>query len=186
MQPAGLFESQMAMYTSFHRDARNRATHFIGVPAIIVSLMVVLALARFRLGGLDVSWAIVVTVAVFGLWLMLDVAIGAAMAMFLVPSLVFGEWLAASYTAATAWWAFAILFVGGWAFQLWGHVYEGRRPALVSNLFQALIGPMFLMAEIFFALGWRRRLHDRVEAVISERYPDYAAAEGPRAEPAAE
>jgi len=27
---------------------------------------------------------------------------------------------------------------------------------LVDNLFQALVGPMFLMAEIFTALGWRK------------------------------
>ena len=38
------FIAQMAMYTSYHRDARNRATHFVGVPLIIVSLMVVLSL----------------------------------------------------------------------------------------------------------------------------------------------
>ena len=36
-QRAGLFESQMAMYTSYHRDSRNRATHFIGIPAIIAN-----------------------------------------------------------------------------------------------------------------------------------------------------
>ena len=174
-KPASLFESQMAMYTSFHRDARNRATHFVGIPAIIVSLMVVLALARFPLGDLELSWAIVVTVAVFILWVAMDVAIGVAMAVFLVPSLLFGEWLAANYAASTVWWTFGVLFVGGWAFQLWGHVYEGRRPALLSNLFQALIGPMFLMAEIFFAVGWKRALHERVEAVVSERHPQYAA-----------
>ncbi len=72
------------------------------------------------------------------------------------------------------WIVFAVLFVGGWALQLWGHVYEGRRPALLSNLFQALIGPMFLVAEMFFALGLRRDLKDRVEQVIAESYPQYA------------
>ena len=169
-----LFERQMAIYTSYHRDRRNRATHFVGIPAIIVSLMVALALARFSLGGTELSWAIVVTVAVLVLWMVLDAAIGLAMAIFLLLGLVFGEWLATSYSAATVWWVFAGLFLGGWALQLCGHVCEGRRPALVSNLFQALIGPMFLMAEVFFALGWRRGLHDRVEAVISEHYPEYA------------
>ena len=171
---SSLFERQMAMYTSYHRDRRNRATHFVGIPAIIVSLMVVLALARFSLGSAELSWAIVVTAVVLVLWVVLDVAVGLAMAIFLLLALVFGEWLATSYSATTVWWVFAGLFAGGWAFQLWGHVYEGRRPALASNLFQALIGPMFLMAEVFFALGWRRGLHDRVEAVISEHYPEYA------------
>ena len=68
----------------------------------------------------------------------------------------------------------AALFVGGWALQLLGHVYEGRRPAFLSNLFQALIGPMFLVAEIFFALGWRPGLRERVEALVGERYPQFA------------
>ena len=28
-------EQQMAFYTAYHRDARNKATHFIGVPMIV-------------------------------------------------------------------------------------------------------------------------------------------------------
>ena len=34
-----------------------------------------------------------------------------------------------------------------------GHVFEGRRPALSDNLFQIFIAPVFLVAEVFFALG---------------------------------
>ena len=54
---------------------------------------------------------------------------------------------ARSYGGATTWIVFAIFFVGGWVFQL-GHAWEGRRPALADNLFQAFIGPMFIMAEV--------------------------------------
>ena len=46
-----------------------------------------LALARFSVGGVELSWAVVVTAAVFLLWLVLDLAIGVAMALFLVPAL---------------------------------------------------------------------------------------------------
>ena len=31
---------QLATDSSYHRDARNRATHFIGIPAIVVSILV--------------------------------------------------------------------------------------------------------------------------------------------------
>ena len=171
---ATLFERQMAMYTTFHRDHRNRLTHFFGIPAIIVSLMVVLALARLGAGGAGVSLAVVVGVAAWGLWIVLDRPIGLAMGVFMIPSLALAEWIAATQTPATAWIVFAALFVGGWALQLWGHGYEGRRPALMSNLFQALIGPMFLVAEIFFAMGLRQDLKDRVEALIRETYPRFA------------
>jgi len=33
----------MSSYAAYHRDARNRATHFIGVPAIMLSLFIPLA-----------------------------------------------------------------------------------------------------------------------------------------------
>jgi len=77
----------------------------------------------------------------------------------LAPMWYFGERIAAM-GMAIGWTVFALAFVGGWAFQLVGHVFEGKRPALVDNLFQALIGPMFLMAEVFVWLGLRR--HDTV------------------------
>lgn len=171
---ATLFERQMAMYTTYHRDHRNRLTHFFGIPAIIVSLLVALALARFGLGGVSLSMGLVVGAAAWALWIALDRSIGLAMGLFMIPSMALAEWIAATQTTTTAWIIFAVLFVGGWALQLWGHVYEGRRPALLSNLFQALIGPMFLVAEVFFMLGWRRDLKERVEQVIRETYPEFA------------
>jgi uncharacterized membrane protein YGL010W len=170
---ATLFERQMAMYTTFHRDHRNRLTHFFGIPAIIVSLMVALALVRLGPGP-AISLAGIVAVAAWALWIVLDLRIGLTMGMFMIPSLALAEWIVATNTVATVWIVFAVLFVGGWALQLWGHVYEGRRPALMSNLFQALIGPMFLVAEIFFAMGLRQDLKDRVEQVIRETWPQYA------------
>ena len=171
---ATLFERQMAMYTTYHRDHRNRLTHFFGIPAIILSLLVVLALVRFDLGSVVLSLGLVVAAAAWTLWIALDRPIGLAMALFMVPATALAEWIVATQSVAAAWTVFAVLFVGGWALQLWGHVYEGRRPALMSNLFQALIGPMFLAAEVFFALGLRRGLKERVEQVIAETYPQYA------------
>ena len=168
-----LFERQMAMYTTYHRDHRNRLTHFFGIPAIIVSLLVVLALVRLGPGS-TISLAGLVAVAAWVLWIVLDRPIGLAMGLFMIPSLALAEWIAATQATAIAWTVFAVLFVGGWVLQLWGHAYEGRRPALLSNLFQALIGPMFLMAEIFFALGLHGDLKHRVEQVIRETYPEFA------------
>lgn len=174
MTPSGLFESQMAMYTTYHRDLRNRATHFVGIPAIVVSILVVLALYRVSFAGFEVSFAVIVALSVLVLWVTLDRAIGLAMALFLVPCLLLAEWLALNARETTVWSVFAVFFVGGWLLQLLGHVYEGRRPAMISNLFQALIGPMFLVAEVFFALGWKQGLKFRIDEILADRYPEYA------------
>jgi uncharacterized membrane protein YGL010W len=97
-------------------------------------------------------------------WIALDVGIGLAMGVLMVPMWLAAEWLARQLGVEGTWIAFAVLFVGGWILQFLGHHYEGRRPALLDNLFQAFIGPMFLVAEIFVALGWRRDLHDAMAA----------------------
>lgn len=57
----------------------------------------------------------------------------------------------------------AMTFALGWALQLLGHRLEGNRPALLSNLAQTLSAPIFLVAELGFALGCRRQLQLEVE-----------------------
>ena len=63
-------------------------------------------------------------------------------------------------SAQAVWIAFIALFVGGWVLQFLGHHYEGKRPALIDNIFQAFIGPMFLVAEAMVVMGQRRDLAD--------------------------
>ena len=50
------------------------------------------------------------------------------------------------------------MFVVGWVLQFVGHHYEGKRPALIDNIFQAFIGPMFLVAETLVMMGQRTDL----------------------------
>ena len=156
---ASLFERQLATYASYHRDERNRATHFIGIPAIVFAILVPLALARS--GGISAAM-VVAAIALIG-WIALDRVIGLAMVVAMVPMLIVAEWIARTYGSATAWIVFAVFFVGGWVFQLVGHVWEGRRPALADNLFQAFIGPMFIMAEVLMALGLKQELKATIE-----------------------
>jgi uncharacterized membrane protein YGL010W len=155
-------EEQMAFYAAYHQDARNKATHFVGVPAIMLSLFVPLAWLRADLGGIVVTAAMVFAAIVLVYYLLLDVPLG--LAMLVVTGVL--VWIADSIAArgaAPGWTWFAVLFVGGWILQLVGHVFEGRKPALTDNLFQIFVAPIFLAAEVFFALGYKRGLHDRVQ-----------------------
>jgi len=156
-------EDQMAFYAAYHQDARNKLTHFIGVPAIVLGVMVALAWLRGDAGGTTVSGAMVITAVILVYYLVLDIPLGIAMAV------VFGALLYVAEVIATlplkesiAW--FLLLFAGGWVVQLIGHVFEGRKPALADNLFQIFVAPIFLCAEVFFALGYKPRLHAAVQA----------------------
>ena len=163
-----LFRQQLAIYARYHRDARNRATHFIGIPAIIFSLLVPLALLRFSLFGMEVSAAWIVALLALAGWIVLDAVVGLGLAVMIVPMVMVADWLASGLGPVGAWSVFALFFVGGWVFQLIGHVFEGRRPALVDNLFQAFIGPMFIMAEVLIALGLKPELKAVVDAGSTE------------------
>jgi uncharacterized membrane protein YGL010W len=157
-------EEQMSFYAAYHQDARNRATHFIGVPAIILSLFIPLAWIRFDAGGLTITAAMVFAAVVVLYYFFLDVPL--ALAMLVVTGvLVWAGQQIAQLGTMQGWIWFAILFVGGWILQLVGHVFEGRKPALTDNLFQIFVAPIFLAAEVFFALGYKPRLH----AAMQER-----------------
>ena len=168
-----LFRSQLASYASVHRDWRNKATHFVGIPVIVFSLLLILSLWRFEVG--DTRWTLSLAigiVAVLG-WMALDLGIGIAMAVIMAVAWYAAEALAGALGSAQAVWiAFIVLFVGGWVLQFLGHHYEGKRPALIDNIFQAFIGPMFLVAETMVILGQRRDLAplmDQAHAGVTSR-----------------
>jgi uncharacterized membrane protein YGL010W len=155
-------EDQMSVYAAYHQDGRNKATHFIGVPAIILSLMIPLAWVRIDAGGVPLTGAIVITAMLLIYYLVLDLLLGLAMVVVMGVLAWIGHQIAAQ-GALQGWVWFAILFVGGWILQLVGHVFEGRKPALADNLFQIFVAPIFLAAEVFFALGYKPKLHQDVQ-----------------------
>ncbi len=56
-----------------------------------------------------------------------------------------------------------------WIAQFIGHgAFEGRAPALLDRLLQALfLAPMFVWFEILFVLGYRPELQARVDKQVS-------------------
>jgi uncharacterized membrane protein YGL010W len=172
-------EDQMSTYAAYHQDARNKATHFVGVPTIVFAIMIALGWLRVDLGGFSLSAALVVSALLLAYYLVLDIPLGLAMGVVFGAMLWAAEAIARGpFMTGLAW--FLVMFVGGWALQLWGHVYEGRKPALVDNLFQIFVAPIFLAAELFFALGYKPALH----AAVQKRALEMRAAAGVGGQPA--
>lgn len=155
-------EQQMSFYAAYHQDMRNKLSHFIGVPAIILGVMVLLGWARIDAGGTQISAAMLVTAVLLAYYLRLDLPLGFAMCLVFGGLMYAAEIIVAlPLKEGLAW--FFLLFAGGWVIQLVGHLYEGRKPALVDNIFQIFVAPIFLCAEIFFALGYKPALHAAVQ-----------------------
>ena len=158
----------LASYAGYHRDARNRRTHYVGVPLISYAVLAALALLGWRLFGTRVPLDRVAVAALAVFYLALDVRLGLLLTGMLAALAAAGEWtvlLGPHVTLGAA----AAAFVVGWALQLLGHHLEGNRPALLDNLLQILIAPIYLTAELAFALGWRRQLQASLRHIGAAR-----------------
>jgi uncharacterized membrane protein YGL010W len=72
-------EDQMSFYAAYHQDGRNKATHFIGVPAIMLSLFIPMAWLRVEVGGVTLTAAMLFAAVVLVYYFLLDVPLALAM-----------------------------------------------------------------------------------------------------------
>jgi uncharacterized membrane protein YGL010W len=156
-------DQQMAVYAAYHRNRWNRLTHFVGVPAIVFAILIPM---RWVPLGEGLTLAHVFLAAALAYYFLLDVPLAIATGI-ATCALYFAAKLVAGAGVTSGWIWSGSFFVGGWVFQLVGHVFEGRKPALADNLFQIFIAPIFLVAELFFALGLKRDVREKVEARLA-------------------
>jgi uncharacterized membrane protein YGL010W len=128
-------------YGEFHRNPANKAIHWVCVPLIVWSL----------LGALWTASSIAAYVAIgaamlFYLWLSLPLALGmlSVIALMVWPLTLLGSGrLILSI----------VVFVAAWIGQFIGHILEGRKPAFLEDVRSLLIGPVWLLAELYRRLG---------------------------------
>ena len=150
-------------YARYHRDQRNILSHFVGVPLIVFGLGVLLSRPAFGLGGwaLSPAWLVFAASAAWYLTrgsFVLGVAVTASVGALLLASHQI------AYMSLSAWLGWGVgTFAFGWLVQFVGHWYEGRKPAFADDLTGLLVGPMFVVAEALFMLGWNKPLLAEIE-----------------------
>jgi uncharacterized membrane protein YGL010W len=159
----------MAQYAAFHRDRRNIATHFVGIPLIVFGVVALLARPAFAVPGLG-GWHVTpsaIAWALSSLWYLTRGNLALGLATSLVNLLLVAAALPLGLLDTPAWlgWSLGAFFVG-WLIQFIGHYYEGRKPAFLDDMRGLLVGPMFVVAEALFALGWGRKLLAEIEARV--------------------
>ncbi|SCW99516.1 MULTISPECIES: DUF962 domain-containing protein [unclassified Pseudomonas] len=152
----------LSQYAAYHRDPRNIASHFIGIPLIFVAVAVLLSRPGWPVGTVLVSPALLAAVASAWFYLRLELRLGALMTVLLGLAVWLGQVLAAQST--WVWLGSGLgMFVVGWAIQFVGHSYEGRKPAFVDDLTGLIVGPLFVVVEAGFLLGLRGELKRAIE-----------------------
>lgn len=100
---------------------------------------------------------------------MLEPVAGALFAPILLGGTALSNYLTSTYGVTAAFWS-AGLHALAWGVQIMGHaVFEGRHPAFVDNILQALfLAPLFVWLEVLFMLGYRPELKARIDKGVKE------------------
>ena len=143
----------LSQYAAYHRDPHNIATHFVGIPLIVIAVATLLSRPQW----MGISPAVLVMLASAVFYLRLELRLGLLMTLLLALTVWLGHALAGLGTAAWLGWGIG-LFVVGWVFQFVGHYYEGRKPAFIDDVTGLIVGPLFVVVVLGFLLGWREDL----------------------------
>ena len=154
---------QLSNYADYHRDPRNILTHYIGVPMIMFAVVILLARLQWGVAaGVPITLALLAGVAAAIYYWRLDMRYGLLMSVVIAAMLALATPIADQSTAIWLAWGLG-LFGVGWVIQFIGHYYEGRKPAFFDDVMGLLIGPLFVAAELGFAMGLRKEVQAQIE-----------------------
>lgn len=145
---------QLFTYKQQHTNKMNRMTHYVGIPAIIFSLLMLLSWASIDIATrwqISFSWLFLFATLIYYFSLNVRLAICATIVM--IPITALAILIARPAPTHLSFALFLILFIGGWILQFVGHFFEKQKPAFFISLSQLLIGPLFVLVEALEALG---------------------------------
>lgn len=143
-------------YGESHRHPTNKTIHWICVPAILFSVVGLLWLIPappfVEPLGAWANWATLV-VALATIWYVVlspTLALGMAIIVGLMLAVIHQLELALPFPL---WVLFAGIFVIAWIGQFIGHEVEGKKPSFFKDVQFLLIGPAWLLADLYRHLG---------------------------------
>lgn len=155
----GFFLRQLADYVEYHRDPRNCAAHVFGIIFLFLAATLPLTMWDISVFGAHTTIAPLLVLPVLIYWLALDLPLGLAIVGATALLLSVAAAIVYLVSVSVVWITTAVLIVVGLTAQIIGHrVFEQRKPSLLDHPVHLLLGPMFVMAKLFIALGYRRDL----------------------------
>ena len=126
----------LSQYAAYHRDPQNIATHFVGIPLIVIAVATLLSRPQW----MGISPAILVMLASAGFYLRLELRLGLLMTVLLALSVWLGHTLAGLSTIA--WLAWGIGLFVEWQSE------EFQKRAEITTNFSSNVSQVNIPAEL--------------------------------------
>ena len=149
------FQELMSTYQQEHRSKINKLMHYIGIPAIIFGIFIVLNWVNLDFGTvwkISFSWLILILAAVY-YFMLGQYKIATITTIVLIILLLIASWAAGPYPTSFGIILFVIFFFGGWIFLFVGSGMEKTKAAVIKSLWQIMIAPLFLVDELMSLCG---------------------------------
>lgn len=141
-------------YAVSHQNPKNKAIHYVCVPAIFFSIVgLLMSIPSTFLNNLlhlnqpiIENWAVVVLIFVLFFYLRLSVVMAIKIAIFSFLCLILNFYIGQFVPL----WAFSIgVFVVAWIGQFYGHNIEGKKPSFLKDIQFLMIGPAWVVHNLF-------------------------------------
>jgi uncharacterized membrane protein YGL010W len=141
-------------YAVSHQNPKNKAIHYICVPAIFFSIIGLLlsipskfiaTILKFDLPILE-NWAVVVLFFVLLFYIRLSLIMAFKIAVFAVFCLIINYYIG---QVLPLWLVSITLFAMAWIGQFYGHSIEGKKPSFLKDFQFLMIGPAWVLDNLF-------------------------------------
>ncbi|KAK1070169.1 hypothetical protein LTR12_010004 [Friedmanniomyces endolithicus] len=183
-------EKQLLFYGSYHHDPVNIGIHVTCVPLLLLTAFLfgtntpaIPLPSWMTVPNLPANAGTIACLIYSSLYILMEPVAGGMLAPLLLGGTAYANHLTTTYGMKANNVAIGV-HVLSWLAQFVGHgVFEGRAPALLDNLVQAIfLAPFFVWMEILFTFGYRpvlkARLDQSVEKEVAKVKAEKAAKKG--------
>ena len=142
-------------YQVSHQNKTNKTIHWICIPHIFFTVVGFLWSIKLPLeltAGFQANVALIALALVFVYYALLSIPLAIGMGLFSL----FCAFLCYQIELAqfmSLWQLCLVIFVVAWIGQFYGHNVEGKKPSFLKDLQFLMIGPAWIMADIFKRFG---------------------------------
>ena len=136
-------EQWFTEYGESHRNATNKAIHWICVPLITYTLLGLLWVVS--------PYALLVFSIVA---LVFYLTLSMTMSLVMLLAVILMAWSFTLFSRETLVISCIVIFVLAWIGQFIGHKIEGKKPSFSKDIQFLLVGPIWLLGFLFKRYGW--------------------------------
>ena len=137
-------------YGKSHQNLINKKIHWVCVPLIMLSLLGLLWMVDISNDSLYLNAATILIFAVSIYYFRLSVAMGIGMLLISLLMILIINYINYYQFGSKP---YVFIFIFSWIGQFLGHKIEGKKPSFFEDLQFLLIGPLWLLSQIYSVLN---------------------------------